>query len=160
MTAKWAWSRDAASSCLPSLRRPSSARAAIPAARRSVAILSRPTVSSGSAPTTTATGAGSGGDVGAGLGQREDEPVDADPEPDAGRRPAAEQLDQTVVAAAAADRLLLALAPGDVELERGPRVVVEAADEPRLEPVRDTERVEVRPDAGEVLGARRRTAGR
>ena len=46
---------------LAELARPSSARAAIPAARRSVAILSRPTVSSGSAPTTTATGVGSAG---------------------------------------------------------------------------------------------------
>ena len=60
-------------------------------------------------------------------------PVEAEPEPDPRRRPAAEQLDEPVVAAAAADRLLLALAALDVELERGPGVVVEAADEARLE---------------------------
>ena len=76
-----------------------------------------------------------------------------DPEADPGRRPAAQQLDQAVVAPAATDRLLLALAPGDVVLERGPRVVVEAADEAGLEPIRHAERVEVRPDAGEMLGA-------
>ena len=94
-------------------------------------------MSSGSAPTTTATGAGSGDGGDAGLVEGEDEPIEADPEPDARRRPPAEQLDQAVVAAPAADRLLLALAPGDVELERGPGVVVEAADQPRLEPVAD-----------------------
>ena len=94
------------------------------------------------------------------LGEREEQPVEADPEPDARRRPAAEQLDQAVVAAAAADRLLLALATRDVELERRPRVVVEPADQPGLEPVRDAERVEVRADGREVRRRTRRTAGR
>ena len=70
-----------------------------------------------------------------------------------GRRPPAEQLDEAVVAAAAAERLLLAVAAGQVELEGGPRVVVEAADEGRFQPVRHAERVEVRPDRGEVLRA-------
>src|SRR4051794_35311177 len=52
------------------------------------------------------------------LDEREDEPVDADAEPDSGSGPSAEELHEAVVASAAADRLLLALAPGDVELER------------------------------------------
>ncbi len=90
----------------------------------------------------------------AGLVEREDQPVDADPEADPRRRPPTEQLDETVIAPPAADRLLLALAPGDVELERGPGVVVEAADQTRLEPVSDLERVEVRADGREMLGAR------
>ena len=104
---------------------------------------SRPTVSSGSAPTTTATGPGSATVAAPGLVEREDQPVDADPEPDARRGPAAEQLDQAVIASPATDRLLLALATGDVELERRPGVVVEAADEPGLEPVADLQRIEV-----------------
>ncbi len=132
----------------------SSARAAIPDARSSVAIRSRATVSAGSAPTTTATGPVVATRGRALLLEREHEPVEADPEPDAGCRPPAQQLDEPVVAAAAADRLLLALAAGDVVLERGPRVVVEAAHEPGLQAIRHVERVEVRPDAGEVRGAR------
>ena len=82
------------------------------------------------------------------------------PKPIAGRRPAAEQLDQPVVPPAAAERLLLALATDDVELERGPRVVVEAADEARLEPVR--RRRARRDGPGRPRSARRRpgTAGR
>ena len=162
MTAKWAPSRAAASSCLPSLRRAElgPGRDARPP-RSSVAIRRRATVSSGSAPDhdrdRRRLRAAPRTPVSL---EREDQPVEPDPEPDPGRRPAAEQLDQAVVAAAAAERLLLALAAGDVELERGPRVVVEAADEPRLEPVRHAERVEVRADRREVLGARRRTAGR
>ena len=110
-------------------------------------------MSSGSAPTTTASGACVGRGVDALLLEREQHPVEPEPEPDPRRRLAAEQLDEPVVAAAAAERLLLALAARGVELERGPRVVVEAADEARLEPVRDAQRVEVRPDAREVLGA-------
>ena len=94
------------------------------------------------------------------LVEREDQPVEADPEPDARRGPAAEQLDQAVIASPATDGLLLALATGDVELERRPRVVVEAADQPGLEPVADLERVEVLADGGEVLRARRRTGDR
>ena len=121
---------------------------AIPAARRSVAMRSRVTVSSGSAPTTTAAGAPIRRSASpALLVEREDEPVEADPEPDPRRRLAAEELDQAVVPTAAAERLLLALRAGDVELERGPRVVVEAADEARLEAVRDAQRVEVGADA-------------
>src|SRR3954453_21566867 len=48
----------------------------------------------------------------AGLREREDEPVDADSEPDAGCRPAPEELHEAVVATAATDRLPLALSPG------------------------------------------------
>ena len=81
------------------------------------------------------------------------QPVEPDPEADAGRRPTTQQLDEAVVPATAADRLLLALAALDVELERGPRVVVEPADEPGFESVRHAECVEVRPDGGEMLGA-------
>ena len=88
-----------------------------------------------------------------GLLERQDQPIEPDAEPDARRRATAEQLDQAVVAAAAADRLLLALPTADVELERGPRVVVEAAHEARLEAVGDAEGVEVAADRIEVRGA-------
>jgi hypothetical protein len=91
----------------------------------------------------------------AGLSQRQHQAVEADPEADPGSRPATQQLDQADVPATAADGLLLAFATGHVELECGPRVVVEAAVEPRLQPERHAERVEVRPDRCEVLRARR-----
>src|SRR6185503_2874155 len=64
----------------------------------------------------------------------QEQSVEPDPEPDAGRGPPAEELDETVVPATAADRLLLALAPLDIELERRPRVVVETAHQPGLDP--------------------------
>ena len=99
-------------------------------------------MSDGVGTTTTATGAGSGGFGDAGLGQRQDEPIQADPKPDPGRRPPTEHLDEAVVAAAAAERLLLPLTADDVVLERGPRVVVEPANEAGFQPVRDPERVE------------------
>ena len=63
------------------------------------------------------------------------------------------QLDQAVVAPSPTDGLLLALAPGDVELEGGPGVVVEAADQPGFELVGHVQRVQVRTDAGEMLRA-------
>ena len=108
------------------------------------------TVSSGSAPTTTASGPGSTC-VGAPLlRQDQRDPVQPEPEPDPGRRLAAQELDQPVVAATAADRLLLALATGHVVLERRPRVVVEAADEPWLDAPRDADRGQVRLDGLEV----------
>ena len=78
------------------------------------------------------------------LGERQDDPVEADPEPDARRRRAAQQLDEPVIAAAAAERLLLALGARAVELEGGPRVVVEAADERRIEGRRDPDRGKMR----------------
>ena len=43
--------------------------------------------------------------------EREQQPIEPDPETDPRRRPAAEQLDEAVVPPAAAERLLLALAP-------------------------------------------------
>ena len=144
MTAKWAAPSAAASSCLPSLRGRARRAPRARAARRSVAIRRRVTVSSGSAPTTTASRRGLRRDVAAPCSSsartRRSRPS---PNPMPGRRAPAEQLDEPVVAAAAAERLLLALAARDVELERGPRVVVEAANEPGLQPVRHAQGVEV-----------------
>ncbi len=67
---------------------------------------------------------------------------DADPEPDAGRGLAAHLLDQTVVATAAADPVLRGVERLTRELERGARVVVEPAHQPRVDLVRDPEPVE------------------
>ena len=67
--------------------------------------------------------------------EREHEPLDAGAEADARRRRPADLLDEIVVAAAAADRRRLrALVRAD-ELERRARVVVEPADERRVERV-------------------------
>jgi hypothetical protein len=66
----------------------------------------------------------------AGALEREQQPLDPGAEADARRGLAAELLDQAVVAAAAADRALRADRLVD-ELERGARVVVEAAHERR-----------------------------
>ena len=88
------------------------------------------------------------------LAERQEQAVQPDPEADAGRRAPAQQLHEAVVPAPAAERLLLALAARDVELERGPRVVVQAADEARFQPIRHAEGVEVGADAREMLGAR------
>ena len=74
-------------------------------------------------------------------------------EADAGRRWAAEVFDQAVVATAAPDGVLRRLERGRGELERGARVVVEAADEARIDLVRDAGRVETVSDAGEVRPA-------
>src|SRR6185295_2089414 len=84
------------------------------------------------------------------LVEGEEDAIEPQPEADAGRRPPAEELDEAVVAPAPAERLLLALAAGHVELERGSGVVVEAADEPGLEPERDVERGQVRLDGLEM----------
>ena len=62
----------------------------------------------------------------------------------------AEQLDEPVVAAATAERLLAALTTGNEELEGRPGVVVEAADEARLDAVGDAERIEVLADRREM----------
>ena len=107
---------------------------------------------SGSAPTTTAERR-LRGRVDALLLEREQDPVEPEPEPDPRRRLAAEQLDQAVVAAAAAERRLLARRPRPVELERRPRVVVEAADEAGLDDVVDAQRVEVGAERREVVRA-------
>ena len=72
----------------------------------------------------------------------EQEPLDADPEPDAGCRRAAHVLRELVVAAAAAERVLRGIERVARELERGARVVVEAAHEPGRQLVGDAERVE------------------
>ena len=72
-------------------------------------------------------------------------------QPTAGVGRPAELLDQAVVAAAAADLRLRAERVAD-EREDRPRVVVEAADQGRVELVVDPGRVEQRPDLGEVLG--------
>ena len=111
-------------------------------------------VSSGSAPTTTTSGVDGPAGRDALLGEGEDDPVEADPEPDAGRRRTAQQLDEAVIAPAAAERLLLALGARAVELEGGPGVVVEAAHERRLEDRLDPDRREMGLHALEVLGAR------
>ena len=78
-------------------------------------------------------GAGGCG-VGFGLGlEGEDEAVFADGEADAGGSGAAEHLGEAVVAAAAEQGVLGAEAGGDGELEGGAGVVVEAADEARVD---------------------------
>ena len=74
------------------------------------------------------------------------------PKPIPGRRRPTDLLDQVVVAPAAGDGRVLVLDRPD-ELERRPRVVVEAAHERRDERVRHARRVEVGPDRGEVLDA-------
>ena len=63
--------------------------------------------------------------------------VDADGEPDARRRRPAERLDEAVVPAAAAERVLRRVERAAGELERGAQVVVEAAHEAGLDRVRD-----------------------
>ena len=83
----------------------------------------------------------------------QDHPLEADGKADAGRRPSTEQLGQPVVAPATAERLLLALGTGAVELPGGAGVVVEPAHQARLQLVGDAERVEVNANGGEVLGA-------
>ena len=78
------------------------------------------------------------------------EAVLADREADPGRLRAAEVRDELVVPAAAEERVLRAEAGGG-DLEDGAGVVVEAADEAGLDPVRDPRRVEQR--AGAPRGA-------
>src|SRR5207248_1581399 len=67
--------------------------------------------------------------------EREEDPVEAEPEADPRRRLAAEELDESVIAAPAAEGGLLARDAARVDLEGGPRVVVETADEVRLEAI-------------------------
>ena len=83
---------------------------------------------------------------------RQQRAVDAEREPDARRRRAAEVLDETVVATAAAERVLRRVERAALELERRAAVVVEAAHEPRVDRERDAERVSPRLHAGEVRG--------
>ena len=101
------------------------------------------------------------------LLHREHRPVEADPEADPRRRPAAEELGEAVVAAAATDGLLLTLATGDDELERRARVVVEAAHQPMVDDVPHAQRIEQVEHGAEVgaalvaqvVGALRRAIG-
>ena len=64
---------------------------------------------------------------------REEDALDARAEPDAGRGRTAELLGEPVVATAAADRVLGRVERVARELERGAGVVVEAADEQRVD---------------------------
>ena len=85
------------------------------------------------------------------LVERQQDPLDPRRPADRRRRRPAELLDQAVVAAAAADLRLGAERVAD-EGEDRPRVVVEAADQGRVDLVGDAGGVEQRPDLGEVLG--------
>ena len=85
--------------------------------------------------------------------QRQHRSVEADPESDPRCRPTTEQLGQAVVSSAAADGVLLALAPGDEELERRARVVVEAAHQPMVDDVAHAHRVEQVEHGAEVRAA-------
>ena len=84
---------------------------------------------------------------------RQEHPIQPEGETDAGRGAPAEQFDQTVVSAAPAQRLLLTLGAVAVVLDRGTGVVIQAANERRLEPVRNAHGVEMRPDRREVRRA-------
>ena len=79
--------------------------------------------------------------------------IETDPEADPRRRASAKQLDQGVVPAATPDGLLLSLASGDEELERGAGVVVEAAHEPMVDHVADAQRIEEVQHPSEVSAA-------
>ena len=89
--------------------------------------------------------------AGSSSSERQQDPLDPGRPADRRRRRAAELLDQAVVAAAAAD-LRLGAEPVADEGEDRPRVVVEAADQGRVDRVGDAGRVEQRPHLGEVLG--------
>ncbi|CAB4719223.1 unannotated protein [freshwater metagenome] len=80
-------------------------------------------------------------------------PVDAEREADARGARAAEVLDQTVIATAAANSVLRRLERRTDELERGLAVVVETPHERRTDLVRDGKMVKTRKDAGKVLGS-------
>ena len=88
-----------------------------------------------------------------GLVEREQDPLDPGGPAAAGRRRAAERLDQAVVAPAAADRRRLRVEALGLELEHGARVVVEPADEGAVELVR-------RPRPGRAGCGPRRSARR
>ncbi len=83
----------------------------------------------------------------------QDDAIEPHSEPDTRGGPSAEQLDEAVVAAATAERLLLAVTAWQVELEGGPGVVVETAHQGGFEPVRHAERSQVLLDRGEVVRA-------
>ena len=93
------------------------------------------------------------GDGGRLLGQRQRDAVEADAEPDARRGLAPQQLHEPVIAAAAAEGLLLPFCTRSVELEGRARVVVEAADKGGRQPGLDGERLEVGEEPIEVGSA-------
>ena len=129
--------------------RPSKARSAERPARRSCSV----TASASPPPvvsTTNTSTAGCGGGEHALVVAREQRAVEPEGEADARRRRPAERLDQPVVAAAAAERVLGAVERAAGVLERRAQVVVEAAHQPRLDAVRDAERVEPGADGVEV----------
>src|ERR1019366_5774693 len=76
------------------------------------------------------------------------------PKADPRRGAPAEELGETVIAATTTQRLLLSLATGDVELECGPGVVVEAPNERRLQAVDDAQDGQVVAHGREVSLAR------
>ena len=86
---------------------------------------------------------------------RDQRAVEAEGEADAGRRRAAERLDETVVATAATERVLGRVERAAGELERGAPVVVEAAHERGVDRERDAEAVEAVLHRVEVRGRRR-----
>src|SRR5205814_9234932 len=85
---------------------------------------------------------------------REEDPVQTQPEADPRGRFTAEQLHQAVVPAPAPERGLLARDPARIDLEGRPRVVVEAADQVWIEAIDHPESVQMRAHPGEMLGAR------
>ena len=140
MTATDAPLRSAAFICAFMLR-PSNARSAERPARRSCSV----TASASPPPVVSTTNTSSGRLTAAKtpfVVAGDQRAVETDGEADARRRRSAERLDQSVVAAAAAERVLGAVERAAGVLERRTQVVVEPADEPRLDPVRDAERVE------------------
>src|SRR6476659_3110343 len=86
-----------------------------------------------------------------GLADGQQDALDSRCPADRRRRRPAELLDQPVVATATA-YLGLGAEPVADEGEDRPRVVVEAANEGRVDRVLDAGRLEQRPDLGEVLG--------
>ena len=114
----------------------------MPAARSSVVIssASRPPVVSTTNTSTAVVGCGEHALVAA----RQQRAVDAEREADARRGRAAEILDEAVVAAAAAERVLGRVERAALELERRAAVVVEPAHEPHVDRERDAEVVQPR----------------
>ena len=93
--------------------------------------------------TNTSTDAGGGPNTPS-ASHDDQHPLDADAEADARRGLAAHLLDETVVATAAADRVLRGVERVALELERRAGVVVEAAHETRRDLEVDAERVQAR----------------
>ncbi len=73
----------------------------------------------------------------------EHDPIETEPEADRRRRFAAEFLNEIVIAAAATERVFLPFAIGRPDLEHGLRVIIETADQPRIDRIREFELVEI-----------------